>query len=137
MVDETLKAQVIDRIKEETFGFGDIMDYMLVVTQLCNADAKVQKKTAGDQLTFQFLIEDGDDFWLKVDDGTFSSEVGKIDSPQMVIGMDQRTCGGVFGNRINATSAYLNRDMSFEGSLKLGLKFRNIFKMINNLLGLK
>ena len=50
--------------------------------------------------------------------------------------MDTRTCAGVFSAKINANSAYINRDMSFKGSLKHGLKFRNIFKMINKALGI-
>lgn len=134
MADEALKSSIVTKIKDETLAFADIPDYMRLVCDLCNEDPKIQKNAADDHVTFQFLVEDGGDFWLKVDSGRFSYGEGKIDA-EMKIGMDQRTTAGVFGNRVNATTAYLNRDMSFEGSLKHGLKFRNIFKMVNKLLG--
>ncbi|MCC6157317.1 MAG: SCP2 sterol-binding domain-containing protein [Deltaproteobacteria bacterium] len=129
------KARIVSRIVDEALSFVDIPAYMTLVCELCNGDEKIRKQTADDRVTFQFLIEGGKDFWLKVDSGKFTCGDGKLDAPEMVIGMDERTCAGVFGNRVNATTAYLNRDMSFQGSLKHGLKFRNIFKSVNKLLG--
>jgi len=135
MLDQNLKNRIVNQIKEENLSFADIPDYMRLVTALCNKDPKIQKETKSDNVTFQFLVEDGGDFWLKLDHGAFSYGEGKLEKFEMKIGMDQRTTAGVFGNRINATTAYLNRDMSFEGSLRHGLKFRSVFKMINKLLG--
>lgn len=135
MADPMEKARIVSRIRDEALSFDDIPAYMTLVCALCNEDDKIRKQTADDRVTFQFLIEGGKDFWLKVEAGNFSYGDGKLDEPEMVIGMDERTCAGVFGNRVNATTAYLNRDMSFKGSLKHGLKFRNIFKAVNKLLG--
>ncbi len=134
MANEELRNAIVEKIRNETFAFADMRDYFQVVTEVCNEDDKIQKKTAKDNVSFQFNIEDGDDYWLKVEHGAFSFGVGKMDAPDMVIGMDARTTTGIFGNTLSATSAYLNRDMSFKGSASHGLKFRSIFKMVNKIL---
>ncbi len=78
------KARIVSRIRDEALSFEDIPAYMTLVCDLCNEDEKIRKQTADDRVTFQFLIEGGKDFWLKVDGGNFSYGNGKLDAPNDV-----------------------------------------------------
>jgi putative sterol carrier protein len=44
--------------------------------------------------------------------------------------MDPSIAGGVFAGTVNTASAYMAKELTFEGSMMLGLKFRTITEAV-------
>jgi 2,4-dienoyl-CoA reductase-like NADH-dependent reductase (Old Yellow Enzyme family)/thioredoxin reductase/putative sterol carrier protein len=131
-----LKSRVARKIKSGTFGLEDVPEYLDVLVAACNAHPKIQKKSKKAMLVFQFEIEGGADFWIRIDRGVFSTGPGTSDRADVTIRMDRRIAPGIFSGKVNAASAYMAKELSFVGPMKHGIAFRTWVNIVRQELGL-
>jgi len=121
-----LKSLIQIKIKRHTFTNDDIPSYLELLSEICNLDEKIQKKYKKTKLQFQISIGDDIHYFIKIENGLFTTGESKIEKPDVTICMDPSIASGIFTGTMNAASAYMAKDLKFEGSMMLGLKFRNI-----------
>jgi putative sterol carrier protein len=131
-----LKALVAGKIKGGTFGLEDIPDYLELLVTACNAHPKIQKKSSKANLVFQFQVDGGSDFWIRIDRGQFSTGQGSQDNADVTIRMDRRIAPGIFSGQVNAASAYMAKELAFIGPMKHGIAFRTWVNLVKQELAL-
>ena len=123
--DGDLKSLVKIKIKRRTFTNDDIPDYLNLLAQICNENEKIQKKNKKAKFEFQISIGDEKYYYIKVENGHFSTGEGKLEQPNVSIWMESSIASGIFMGTVNTASAYMAKEIKFEGSMMLGLKFRS------------
>jgi len=131
-----LKARIAGKIKEGTFGLDDIPDYLELLVTACNSHPKIQKKAKKANLVFQFQVEGGADFWIRIDRGRFSTGQGSLDNVNVTIRMDRHIAPGIFSGQVNAASAYMAKELAFIGPMKHGIAFRTWVNLVKQELGI-
>jgi len=121
-----LKSLMNIKIKRRTFTNDDIPSYLDLLTQICNENEKIQKKNKKTKLLFQISIGEDIHYFIKIENGVFSTGEEIVENPDVTIIMDSSIASGIFAGTINAASAYMAKELKFEGSMMLGLKFRAI-----------
>lgn len=124
--DGDLKSLIKIKIKRRTFTNEDIPNYLDLLAQICNEDDKIQKKNKKTRLQFQISVGDDKHYFIKIENGLFSTGENKVETPDVTICMDPSIASGIFAGTVNAASAYMAKELIFEGSMMLGLKFRTI-----------
>jgi len=125
-IDEgNLKSLMKMKIKRRKFTNDDIPPYLEMLAQICNVDEKIQKKNKKAKLLFQISIGDNKHYYIKIENGFFSVGESKVEKPDVTIWMDPSIASGIFMGSVNAASAYMSKELLFEGSMMLGMKFRN------------
>ena len=126
----------LGKIKAGTFGLEDIPDYLELLVSACNNHPKIQKKSRKANLVFQFQVEGGTDFWIRIDRGRFSTGQGTVDNVNVTIRMDLRIAPGIFSGQVNAASAYMAKELAFIGPMKHGIAFRAWVNLVKQELGI-
>ncbi len=134
--DSNLKTRIAGKITGGSFGLEDIPDYLDLLVKACNTHPKIQKKSKKASLIFQFQVEGGQDFWIRIDRGRFSTGQGSRDSVDVTIRMDRRIAPGIFSGQVNAASAYMAKELAFIGPMKHGIAFRTWVNLVKQELGL-
>jgi len=123
--DGDLKSLMKIKIKRRSFTNDDIPDYLDLLAQICNENEKIQKKNKKAKLEFQISISDKKYYFIKIENGHFTTGEAKLENPNVRIWIDESIASGIFMGTVNAASAYMAKEIKFEGSMMLGLKFRN------------
>jgi hypothetical protein len=131
-----LKDRVAAKIRNRTFDLEDIPEYLELLVSACNAHPKIQKKSRKVDLVFQFEVEEGPNFWIRIERGEFSSGRGPADDSDVIIRMDRRIAPGIFSGQVNAASAYMAKELAFIGPMKHGIAFRTWVNLVTQELGL-
>lgn len=76
---------------------------------------------------FQFVIEDGDDFNIQIDDGTCTVEKGEHPDPNITLIMDSETVIDVVTGTTDGMSAFLKGRLRAEGNVILATKLGKLF----------
>ena len=129
-----LKSYIKNKIKKQSFTNEDITKYLDIFVDICNGDEKIQKKNKKTRLLFQISIGQELDYFIKIENGVFSTGEGKVENPNVAILLDASIASGILSGTINAASAYLAKDLKFEGSMMLGMKFRNMVNAVAKVL---
>lgn len=82
---------------------------------------------AGLDLVFQFNIEDGENYYLVVNDGTCAAHAGESDGPNVVLTMDTATLAGVMSGETDGMQAFMAGKLRAEGDMMLALKLGELF----------
>ena len=82
---------------------------------------------AGMENTFQFSIEDGDDFYLVIKDGTFEIATGENDDPSVTLIMSTETLVGVMTGETDGMQAFMAGQLRAEGDMMLATKLGELF----------
>jgi len=77
---------------------------------------------------FQFVLEDGDDFFIHIDDQTCTPEYGQHDDPSIVLRMDSATFIRVVTGQQDGMSAFLKGNLRAVGNVMLATKLSKLFK---------
>lgn len=134
MVNEDLKAKILEKIDGGTFGVEDFEDYLTLFLEIANESEDVAEEVEGWDRTFLIKITDGKPFWLKIADGKFSSGKGACEDPDISLEMTSDTCAGVFSGETDATSAYMSGDLKIQGPLPDAVKFRTLTELVREFL---
>ncbi|NHJ86848.1 MAG: FAD-binding protein, partial [Asgard group archaeon] len=131
-----IKQIIIRKIKDSSFNISDIPLYLEVMVEICNTNEKIQKKSSKIKLQFQFSIENGSNYWIKITNGHFTTGEGKLAEADVSIIMQKSIAAGIFTGEVNATSAYMRKQIKFLGSMRHGLKFQQWTNAVTEELGL-
>jgi 2,4-dienoyl-CoA reductase-like NADH-dependent reductase (Old Yellow Enzyme family)/thioredoxin reductase/putative sterol carrier protein len=123
--DGDLKSLMKMKIRRKTFTNDDIPTYLEMLAQVCNEDEKIQKKNKKAKFLFQISISDDKYYYIKVENGFFSVGETKVEEPDVTIWIDPSIASGIFMGSVNPASAYMSKELLFEGSMMLGMKFKN------------
>ncbi|RMF16709.1 MAG: SCP-2 family sterol carrier protein [Gammaproteobacteria bacterium] len=89
-----------------------------------NADA-----AAGLDLVFQFNIEDADNYYLVVKDGTCELGAGDHDDPSVTLIMSSETLQGIVNGETDGMQAFMAGQLRAEGDMMLAMKLGELFGM--------
>ena len=87
-----------------------------------NADA-----AAGMENVFQFSIEDGDDFFVAVNDSNFEIGNGSHDDPSVTLIMSTETLVGIMTGETDGMQAFMAGQLRAEGDMMLATKLGELF----------
>ena len=87
-----------------------------------NADA-----ASGMENVFQFSIEDGDDFFVAVNDGNFEIGNGTNDDPSVTLTMNTETLVGIMTGETDGMQAFMAGQLRAEGDMMLATKLGELF----------
>lgn len=122
---EDLQEVVVYKVKSGNFTIDDIPDYLQILVDICNKNKKIQKKSKRSKLKFQFKINPGPNFWIRINNGKFSWGEGLLKENDVVIEMNKKIAAGIFTGEVNAASAYMSKQLKFDGPLRHGMKFQS------------
>jgi putative sterol carrier protein len=102
---------------------------MTTVTQIIeNMESKFNPSAAqGMDLVFQFNIEDDDNFYVAVKDGTCNASKGDAENPNVTLIMDSATLNGVISGETDGMQAFMAGKLRAEGDMMLALKLGELF----------
>ena len=87
-----------------------------------NADA-----ASGMENVFQFSIEDGGDFFLTINDGSFEIAEGESEDPSVTLIMTTETLGGLMSGEVDGMQAFMMGQLKAEGDIMLATKLAELF----------
>lgn len=76
---------------------------------------------------FQFLIEDGSDFYIQIKDSTCNVDHGEHPDPNITLIMDSETVVDVVTGETDGMSAFLKGRLRAEGNVMLATKLGKLF----------
>ncbi|MHA2307861.1 MAG: oxidoreductase [Candidatus Heimdallarchaeaceae archaeon] len=125
-----LKSLMRMKIRRRSFTNDDIPDYLDMMAKLCNENEKIRKKNKKTNLIFQISVGDEKNYFIKIENGNFSTGESKVDNPNVTVWMDPSIAGGIFAGTVNSASAYMSKELKFEGSMMHGIKFRSLTEAV-------
>lgn len=97
-------------------------DIIQALTAKFNAAA-----AAGLDLVFQFNIEDADNYFLVVKDGTCDVQAGVNDDANVTLIMDSETFKGIATGETDGMQAFMGGKLRAEGDMMLAMKLSELF----------
>ncbi|UXY54825.1 SCP2 sterol-binding domain-containing protein [Pseudomonas tohonis] len=82
---------------------------------------------AGLDLVFQFNIEDGDNHYLVVKDGTCDVQQGDAPNPNVTLIMNTETLVGIMTGETDGMQAFMGGKLRAEGDMMLAMKLGELF----------
>lgn len=82
---------------------------------------------AGLDLVFQFNIEDGDNHYLVVKDGTCDVQQGDAPNPNVTLIMSTETLVGIMTGETDGMQAFMGGKLRAEGDMMLVMKLGELF----------
>lgn len=76
---------------------------------------------------FQFIIEDGSDFFIQISNGNCNVEQGEHSDPNITLIMDSETVVDVVTGETDGMSAFLKGRLRAEGNVMLATKLGKLF----------
>ena len=87
-----------------------------------NADA-----AAGMENVFQFSIEDGDDYYIAINNGEFEIANGTHDDPSVTLILTTETLVGIMTGETDGMQAFMAGQLRAEGDMMLATKLGELF----------
>lgn len=82
---------------------------------------------AGLDLIYQFKIEDADNYYLTIKDGSCSLTAGDAPAPSVSLIMNSDTLKGILKGEIGGMEAFMTGRLRTEGEMMLALKLGDLF----------
>ncbi|MET1077954.1 MAG: SCP2 sterol-binding domain-containing protein [Pseudomonas sp.] len=82
---------------------------------------------AGLDLVFQFNIEDGDNHYVVVKDGTCDVQKGDADNANVTLIMSTETLVGIMTGETDGMQAFMGGKLRAEGDMMLAMKLGELF----------
>ncbi len=89
-----------------------------------NADA-----ASGVDLVFQFNIEDGDNHYLAITNGTCTVSQGDHGEPSVTLIMNTETFKGIVSGETDGMQAFMAGQLRAEGDMMLAMKLGELFSI--------
>lgn len=82
---------------------------------------------AGMENVFQFSIEDGDSFYVAVNNGAFEIGSGTHSDPSVTLIMNAETLVGIMTGETDGMQAFMAGQLRAEGDMMLAMKLGELF----------
>ncbi len=99
-----------------------VADIITKMKEAFNADA-----AAGMENVFQFSVEDGEDFYLDINDGSADISTGTHDDPSVTLIMNSETLAGIMSGETDGMQAFMAGQLRAEGDMMLASKLGELF----------
>lgn len=126
MLNEELKQRLSKKISDGEFTAADLSDFFTTFCEICNESEEVQSEAKGWSANLQFDITDGNKFWVRVTDGSFTCGSGDIEAADTTLRTSGEVAARVFTGEKDATAAYMEGSLKIDGKLTDALKLRGI-----------
>nr|WP_256484895.1 SCP2 sterol-binding domain-containing protein [Endozoicomonas sp. 4G] len=83
---------------------------------------------AGQQLTFQFDITDGETYHIIIDDGTCRVLKGASEDPGVTLITDSESFVGIMTGELDGMQAFMTGKVRTEGNMMLATKLNDFFR---------
>ena len=130
MLNEELRQRLAKKISEGEFTAADLPDFLTAFCEICNESEDVQSEAEGWNANLRFEITDGDKFWVRVTNGSFTSGSGDIEAPDTTLRTSGDVAARVFTGEKDATAAYMEGSLKVDGKLNEALKLRGIIGIV-------
>jgi len=133
MVDEDLKAKMIEKIENEDFGVEDIMDYMQLFAQICNEKDEIQEELNEDEyrnFIFHIYFTNGEGLTIKIEDGRVSILSGIQGEWNAMLKISAENFAGLITGKKSGQNLYMNQELEAHGGLPAMIKFQNIISLV-------
>lgn len=81
----------------------------------------------GVNITYQYDIEDSNNFYLVIADGTCQLSEGDAENPNVKMIMSADTLQGIFSGEIEGMMAFMSGQLRLEGDMMLATKLSQFF----------
>ena len=126
ILNEELRQRLAKKISEGEFTATDLSDFLTVFCETCNESDDIQSEVKTWSARLLFDITDGEKFWLRVDNGSFTCGSGDIEAPDTTLRTSGDVAARVFTGDKDATAAYMEGSLKIDGKLSEALKLRGI-----------
>jgi putative sterol carrier protein len=82
---------------------------------------------AGMENVFQFSIEDGEDYYISINNGDFEIGNGTHDDPSVTLIMTTETLVGIISGETDGMQAFMAGQLRAEGDMMLATKLGELF----------
>ena len=82
---------------------------------------------AGMENIFEFSIEDGDNFFVTINDGDFEITEGESDDPSVTLIMTTEILAGLMNGDVDGMQAFMTGQLKAEGDIMLATKLSELF----------
>lgn len=87
----------------------------------------ISENSEGLSVTFQFMLEDDDDFHISINDGICEIKAGEHQDPNVTLLMDAETMVEVITGQKDGMSAFMTGSLRAEGNVMLATKLGKLF----------
>jgi putative sterol carrier protein len=130
ILNEELRQGLAKKISEGEFTAADLPDFLTAFCEMCNESEDIQSEVKGWNAKLQLDITDGNKFWLRITDGTFTCGSGEIEAPDTALRTSGDVAAKVFTGEKDATSAYTEGSLKIGGNLREALKLRGVIGIV-------
>ena len=129
-LNEELTQRLAKKISEGEFTATDLPDFLTAFCEMCNESEDIQSEAKAWNVKLQFDITDGNKFWLRVTNGSFTYDSGDIEAPDTTLRTSGDVAARVFTGDKDATAAYMEGSLKIDGKLSEALKLRGIIGIV-------
>jgi putative sterol carrier protein len=130
ILNEELRQRLAKKISEGEFTAADLPDFLTLFCEMSNESEDIQSEVKSWNAKLQLDITDGDKFWLRITDGTFTCGSGEIEAPDTTLRTSSDVAAKVFTGEKDATSAYTEGSLKIGGNLRDALKLRGVIGIV-------
>ena len=134
---DDLKTKLVPLLEKQTLSWDNLRDAMNLMVLVANSSDEFKEDYEGFSATYQFAVTDKPEpewLWMKVDDGTFSAGVGKVDKYDLKFSMDAKLAADMVSGAVDSNSAFMQGKLKLDGPIKLGVKFQQIMGLFRDVL---
>jgi putative sterol carrier protein len=129
-LNEELRQGLAKKISDGEFTAADLPDFLTAFCEMCNESEDIQSEVKGWNAKLQLDITDGNKFWLRIADGTFTCGSGEIEAPDTTLRTSGDVAAKVFTGEKDATAAYTEGSLKIGGNLREALKLRGVIGIV-------
>ncbi|MFL0806585.1 MAG: SCP2 sterol-binding domain-containing protein [Oceanobacter sp.] len=102
---------------------------MASVAEIINTlNERFDSDAAGDMnVTFQFEIEDGENYYISVNNGACECAAGEHDDPDVTLVMNTETLKGIATGETDGMQAFMSGQLRVEGDMMLATRLSDLF----------
>lgn len=130
MVDQKTKTDMLEKIEEGEFKAKDLPAFLSLFCGICNESEDAQEEVSGWNKTLLLNLEDGDDIWIKVDNGHFECGQNKPENTDTTLTAPAEAAAQILIGEKDATAAYMAQVLRVEGELPDAVKLKNLIEIV-------
>ncbi len=105
---------------------GRVVDGYKMFVELANKNAKAKGLMTGWDRVVQFIVDGDDNFYLKIEGGQVSLNIGVHESPNVTLKGPEEVMFKMLTGELDATRAYFAKQYTIEGSMSDAMKFGRV-----------
>lgn len=124
--------EIQKKIDAGTFSTIDFPAFWQNFVEMANNSEDVQDEIEDWDKKILFDLGGSANFWIKAENGKFSTGQGKIEDPDVSMIISEDNAIMMFTGQLDSTDAYLSGKLKIEGSMDDAQKFGSITEIIRD-----